>query len=217
MKRLLSLIFVLCLCLSLCACGEEAPAVIRDTTPTVEKPPVPADAKTVAGTYQSRLWFMDHAITLQENGDSTYGDQEGYFTYTEPSVSLLGKDGTTRNFLVENDYMYTFDSWYFDADTTYGTTFTPDADGRTDQAFIGKTDGNIPGSDYNWILLDLNTDGTFSLQLGNETGDSPEIKETFEGKYTVGKYTLTLTYQGKDYTLITSNANYIYFCIYDKA
>ena len=220
MKRAISFILAVLLCTGLCACGEE-PATDQGITPatgSIEKPPISVDAKDVAGTYKSRLWFLDHTITLNENGDSAFGEEAGYFTYAEPSISILAKDGSsTRNFLVENNCIYTCDFWQFDADIDSGVTFSPNEKGYTNQAFEGRTPGGkIPGCDYDWILLDLNDDGTYVLQLGNQTETTPEVKETFEGTYTTGKYILTLTYQGKDYTLVTSNANYIYFCIYDK-
>ena len=93
MKRALSFILAVLLCAGLCACGDEEATVDRGTTPatTIEKPPVPTDAKDVAGTYKSRLWFLDHTITLNENGDSTFGDEAGYFTFSEPSISILAK------------------------------------------------------------------------------------------------------------------------------
>lgn len=220
MKRVFCFVLAVFLCIGLCACGEDASTGDPGTAPTtvIEKPPVPADARDVAGTYKSRLWFLDHTITLTEGGDSTFGDEAGYFTYAEPSISILARDGSsTRNFLVENTCIYTCDSWQFDADIESGVTFSPNEKGYTNQSFEGRTPGGkIPGCDYDWILLDLNDDGTYVLQLGNKTDTTPEVKETFEGTYSTGKYTLTLTYQGKDYTLITSNANYIYFCIYDK-
>ena len=126
MKRALSFILAVLLCVGLCACGEDA-AADQATAPTntsIEKPPISVDAKDVAGTYKSRLWFLDHTITLNANGDSTFGEEAGYFTYAEPSISILAKDGSsTRNFLVEGKQIYTCDSWQFDADIDSGVTF----------------------------------------------------------------------------------------------
>lgn len=221
MKQALFLILALLLCLWMCSCSKEAPSATPTTAVTngSKKLKEPLTVESLAGTYKSRLWFLDHTITL--NADSTYilgNDEEGTFILEDKYITFDSEDSSiTKNYIAGNDCIYTFESWHFDADEASGVTFSPDQNGFTDQSFEGHTPGgNIPGSHYNWIFLDLNADGTFTLKLGSKGTSSLDVAETFEGTYISKNATLLLTYNGQDYPLIMNNANYTFFLIYDK-
>lgn len=217
MKRILAFALAMALCLPLWACGEEVAAetTVPPVTNGAEKLKDPATLESMAGTYQPRLWFLEHTLTLNPNGAYTFGSETGSWDTDGITVSL--DSPTVPTLLAGNQCIYTFNTWCFDADTDTGITFTPDHNGMTDQSFEARTPGGkIPGCECDWICLDLNADGTFALQLGNKTDGTPQVQETFTGTYTAPKNTLLLTYNGQDYPLIVSNANYIYFFIYDK-
>ena len=135
----------------------------------------------------------------------------------EDKYLTLQTESGSRSFIAGKNCVYTFEAWHFDADEASGVTFSPDQNGLTDQSFVGHMpEGNIPGCNYDYIFLDLDSDGAFSLQVGNKTPDGVVIAETFQGTYFCKNSTLLLTYNGKNYPLIMNNANYIFFLTYDK-
>lgn len=220
MKKALSLLLALVMCLSLCACGggNETPETPEATT---EAPTTPESitAESLAGTYKTRLWFLNHTITLNANTSYDFGaDEKGTFKLDENAIALNSKnENRTRRFVAGDNCIYTFESWRFDKDKEYGLAFSPDANGMADQTFEACVlNSNMPGCGYNWICLDLNTNGSFVLKLGNRTTTSLDVAETFEGTYTSDTSSLTLTYNGQSYPLILNNANHINFFIYDK-
>ena len=221
MKKLFSLIICLGLCFLLFGCGHKVtPPATEPEVPVTsgaEKLKDPVTGESLSGTYTARLWFLDHNLTFHADGSYSFGSEEqGTYTFDDKYLTLSCDTGK-RNFLAGNNCVYTFESWHFDADTESGVTFSPDANGLSDQSFTGHMpEGNIPGCDYNYIFLDLNEDGTFSLQLGVKDETDITVKETFEGTYFCKNATLMLTYNGENYPLIMNNANYIFFLIYDK-
>ena len=77
-------------------------------------------------------------------------------------------------------------------------------------------EANFKGSNYNYIFLDLDSDGNFTLQVGSKAQSDITIAESFQGTYFCKNSTLLLTYNGENYPLIMNNANYIFFLTYDK-
>ncbi|MBR4863549.1 MAG: hypothetical protein IKU07_03155 [Oscillospiraceae bacterium] len=220
MKKLFILLLAVTLCFALFGCGkEEAPKVTVPDIPVTngaEKLTDPVAAAAIAGTYKPRLWFLEETLTVNEDYTYTLNTESGSFTLEDKYITLQAESGN-RSFIVGKDCIYTFESWHFDADEESGVTFSPDRNGLTDQSFTGHMpEGNIPGCGYDHIFLDLDSDGTFTLQLGNKSTDGVTVAETFEGSYFCKSSTLLLTYNGENYPLIMNNANYIFFLTYDK-
>jgi uncharacterized lipoprotein YehR (DUF1307 family) len=213
MKKALSLILALVLCLSLCACGggNDAPK-----TPVKET----ITAESLAGTYKATLWFIDHSITLNANTSYDFGDTEkGTFKLDGNNVDFYNKEGfVNRQYFAEANYIYQIDTaWVFDKDEEYGLAFSPDENGMADQTFVSEMlNTNMPGCDYSKIVLDLNTDGSFVLSLGHRTRTTAEITKSFEGTYVSDDSAITLTYDGQDYVMILNNSNHIHFMAYEK-
>ena len=184
----------------------------------------PLTFETIAGTYVSRLWFLDEVITLNSNTtyDSDSYGKNGKGTYefynNNNYICLTPYAKYPPNMKVHNDYIYESSYWHFDEDTEYGLKFSPDENGMTDQTFdYCIIDAIMPGSNYNRIVLDLDKDGTFELKVGYRNYYNVDsIKETFNGTYTSDSSTLTLKYEGKDYPLYIKSDGYISFIIYDK-
>ena len=184
MKKALFLILAFALLLGLCACGSKeaeptSPAATA-TAPTEEENDLRA-LKAAAGTYRSRLWFLDH--TLNDDLTYTFGESEnGTFHIVDKYITMTPEEeASERYFIAEEDCIYTMQSWHFDADVDSGVTFSPNSKGVSDQSFEGTLpDGTIPGCAYNWILLDLDMDGSFTLKLGNKDGNTAEEKEDLE-------------------------------------
>ncbi len=218
MKKLIALL--LFLCLNLCACGENPKPPAAPTAPVTngsEKLKEPVSVESLAGTYKSRLWFLDHTVTFNADGTYSFGDDESGTYSLADKYLTLSTETASSGLIVGNNCIYSFTSWHFDADVDSGVTFSPDHQGLTDQAFEGHIpDGNLPGCDYNYIFLDLQSDGTFTLQVGTKTAATVTVAESFVGTYFCRNATLMLTYNGEDYPLIMNNANYIFFFIYDK-
>lgn len=215
--------------LSLCACGNSGntptdtpnPTGTPNDTQTAEPSNATEDitAESLAGTYKANLWFIDHSITLNANTTYDFGTTEkGTFKLDENAIDFYNKEGyVNRQYLAGENCIYSIDeSWVFDGDEDYNLAFSPDENGMADQTFIGNSLDAIPGCDYNWIVLDLNTDGSFALNLGNRSNTAVDVAETFEGTYTSHDSTLILTYDGQDYPLILNDSNQICFLVYNK-
>ncbi len=225
MKKRFALLLALAVCLGLCACGNGktppagTPQATLPTAPLTngsEKLKEPVTVETLAGTYKARLWFLDHTVTV--NADNTYSfstGETGTYSLDDKYITLTSEDGAAvRNFMAGKACIYTFESWYFDADRETSITLSVGENGFTDQSFEATVpDGGIPGCDHDRILLELNADGTFVLTL---SGGASDAAEAYEGTYVSRNATLLLTYNGQDYPLIMNNANYVYFLVYDK-
>jgi len=233
MKKSISLLLALVMCLSLCACGgdnsntpdtpetteaTQAPTAEATTEPTTE--PTSITAETLAGTYKANLWFLDHTITLNANTSYDFGTTEkGTFKLDGNSIDFYNKEGfVNRQYLAGENCIYQVETaWVFDKDEDYGLSFSPDENGLADQTFVARmVDTNMPGCDFSQIVLDLNTDGSFVLSLGHRTSITADITESFEGTYNSDDSAITLTYNGQDYLLILNDSNHIHFMVYDK-
>lgn len=214
MKKLLALLLVSIMMSSLCACNNNSTST---TEPVVEEE---ITAETVAGNYKTRMWFLDESIVLNGNNTYDFGNKKGTFEIDNKTLTLTSKDNEydKEEFSVEKGYIYdTEDSWYFDADEEYGLVFSPDKNGFSDQSFEACViNGDVGGTDYSWVFLNLNEDGTFTIDLGIRETTSLDILETYEGTYISDDSTLTLTYDGKEYPMLINEKNQIIFLIYDK-
>jgi hypothetical protein len=208
MKKYLALLLIaVVLCFSLVACGGGK-----------------ITEETLAGTYKSRLWFLDETITLNSNttyDSDSYGKEgKGTFEFYNNSnyICLKPYAKYPPNMKVTNDYIYESSYWHFEEDSEYGLKFSPDENGMTDQTFdYCIVDAIMPGSNnFNRIILDLNKDGTFEIKLGYRGYTADIIGETYNGTYSSDSSTLTLKYEGKDYPLYIKSDGYISFIIYDK-
>lgn len=208
MKKYLALLLIaVVLCFSLVACGGGK-----------------ITEETLAGTYKSRLWFLDETITLNSNttyDSDSYGKEgKGTFEFYNNNKYICLKPYAKYppNMRVTNDYIYESSYWHFEEDSEYGLKFSPDENGMTDQTFdYCIVDAIMPGSNnYNRIILDLNKDGTFEIKLGYRGYTADIIGETYNGTYSSDSSTLTLKYEGKDYPLYIKSDGYISFIIYDK-
>lgn len=240
MKKAFSLILALSLSLSLCACGgssnTQSSNNTTETTETTTEPTAALTVESVAGTYESILWCFHDSFTLNSNTTYEYKDEvkhtdntmeyvepraeKGTFSITDNRLNLeqklsSGVSSTLPNIMVNNCFYDT--KWrVFEEDVDYGLVFSPDEMGMTDQTFESWVLNNdIPGSDHNYIILDLNKDGSFSLQLGLKLSTF-DVAETYSGTYAYADNILTLTYEGKDYPLFVTEAGQIYFVGYKK-
>lgn len=241
MKKALSLLLALVLCLSLCACGNSAgESVAEDESTAPETTAAPTEALTyesLAGTYESILWCLHDSITLNSNTTYDYKDEvehtenttydseeraeKGTYSISDNKVVLDEKLDygmtSTLPHLVVNDCLY--DSYWrvLKEDVDYGLAFSPDASGMTDQTFESwVVNADIPGSNYNYLSLDLNSDGTFVLVVGYMLSALKD-SETFNGTYSYADSFLVLTYEGADYPLYVTENGQIYFVGYKKA
>jgi hypothetical protein len=118
---------------------------------------------------------------------------------------------------VNTECIYDVESWIFEEDEEYGLKFSPDENGIADQTFEACIlNSSIPGSKYNRIFLDLNTDGSFEIKLGYRSYSTASIEETFKGTYSSDTASITLKYEGNDYPLYINKDGSISFIIYDK-
>lgn len=207
MKKLLALLLAVILCFALVACGGKG----ENEKLTVE---------SIAGTYESRLWFLDASVTLSSNTtyDSTIYGQKGTFTFSNNQIDLTPKVLVSAPLMnVNSECIYDVESWIFEEDEEYGLKFSPDGNGMTDQTFEACIlNASIPGCKYNRIFLDLNTDGSFEIKLGNRSYSTASIEETFKGTYSSDTASITLKYEGNDYPLYINKDGSISFIIYDK-
>ncbi|MBQ7399222.1 MAG: hypothetical protein IJW06_01995 [Clostridia bacterium] len=238
MKKILVLLTAAVLVFAFCACGENntPTSVPTANEPVVNEPvseepsPQTSDAEeqiieevtaeTVAGTYKTRMWFLDESIVLNTNTTYELGNEKGTFTINEKTLTLTSKDNSydKEEYIIGNNCVYEKDDhWYFDKDEEYGLFFSPDENGFTDQSFEACViNGNAGGSGYSWFLLDLNTDGTFTLKVGNREVSSLDIHKTYEGTYTSDGSNVTLAYEGQNYPMLLTEDNKIIFLVYYK-
>lgn len=198
MKRAMSLILALVMCLSLCACGGGK-----------------VTNESVAGRYESLLWFLDMEMTINANTTYSIGNKEkGTFTIQGKKLHTNSTNNRSTSYIVDGDMIYATDWWAFEKDEEFKLKFTPDANGRADQTFSDAIlNETIPGSKYNKISLDLDSDGTFELVLG---WPALGVSESFEGTYSYTDSKLTLTYEGEDYPLAVSDEGEIFFLAYRR-
>lgn len=215
MKKIICLVLILALALSICACGGQT------------------KAESLSGEYAPVLWFLDSkSLVLNDNetfkwvhGEDKIEGDKGTFALNGSKLTLTdAKDddkvvyelkGDTLRLVSENGIQDT--SWRFEKDEEYGLEFSPNDKGLTDQTFTACIlNTNIPGCGYNYIMLDLNDDGSFIAKLGKRGYSSLDYKETYEGTYTYEKSTLTLNYQENSYPLYVDDNNIIYFVLYQK-
>ena len=227
MKKMISLLLALVLCLSLCACDStnegETSSQAENTTQATEASTESVEvlsAESVAGTYKANLWFLDHTITLNANTSYDFGTTEkGTFKLNGNCIDFYNKEGfVNRQYIAGENCIYQVETaWVFDKDEDYGLAFSPDENGMADQTFVARmVDTNMPGCDFSQIVLDLNTDGSFVLSLGHRSSTTADITESFEGTYTSNDSAITLTYKGQDYLMILNDSNHIHFMVYNK-
>lgn len=209
MKKIFALLLVFVLCFSFAACGDKESS---NKALTVE---------SIAGKYESRLWFLDAYLTLNSNStyDSDVYGEKGTFSFLmKNQIELTPRyieSAPTMNANV--GCVYDVESWVFKEDVEYGLKFSPDENGMTDQTFEACIlNDSIPGSKYNRVFLDLNKDGTFEIILGYRSYSTASKEETFNGTYYSDSSTITLKYEGKDYPLYINKDDSISFVIYDK-
>ena len=232
MKKALSLLLALVMCLSFCACGNNSTDGggnsadagdnhENETTPTLK-------AENLAGTWSQSLWFFTTDLVINSNSTYDYGEDKGTFAIheTNDGIKLNPRFGQSfdTNYKYFNGYLYCT-SRSFAKDMEYGLPFTPDENGRTNQRFnINLSEGSQfdPAVVANSIDFRLNEDGTFSIftsvfryssGLGSYFNDKPF--NTYEGTYKYQDSVLTLTYQGVDYPLVVVDG-VIYYITYSK-
>ena len=244
MKRLFALILTLVLCLSLCACGgagDSAEKTGGESAPAADTTALSEEQKTItpesmAGTYESILWCFHDSFTMNANTSYDYEDgvehtdntmyddsrraEKGTFTISGNQIDLDQKLSSGVTSVLQNvivgDAFYDKYWRYFEEDVDYGLAFSPDESGMTDQTFESfVVNADIPGTDHNCIVLDLNKDGSFKLELGAKLSTFKPM-ETYEGTYGYADSMLTLTYEGKDYPLFVTEKGQIYFVGYKK-
>ena len=235
MKKALSLILALVMCLSLCACGGNSTGNgtagndNADNTGNSESETTPVlKAEDLAGTWSQSFWFFTTDLVINSNSTYDYGEDKGTFTIAETNdaVKLTPRFGDSfdTNYKYFNGYLYCT-SKSFTKDMEYGLPFTPDENGRTNQRFnINLSEGSQfdPAVVANSIDFRLNDDGTFSIftsvfryssSLGYYFNDKPF--NTYEGTYKYQNSILTLTYEGVDYPLVVVDGA-IYYFTYSK-
>ena len=230
MKRAISLVLALVLCLSLCACGNadskntETTVPSATTEPQIEttmetKPAITAE--TVAGTYKTTMWFIDETITLNSNTSYISSDgSKGTFSVTPNGVITLDpvdSSSADRVFQYSDNTLIDYKDWVFDKDDEFGLAFSPDENGLTEQTFQDcLINGRMPGSKHNWFALFLKKDGTFELRQGYRGYSSLDIKEKCTGTYSATDSSLVLSYEGQEYTMLVSSSKVIQFHIFEK-
>ena len=223
MKKALSLILALVLCLSLCACGGNNAETVEGTDPveTTTEPQKEITAELVAGSYKTTMWFLDETITLNSNTTYTSSNgSKGTFSVANNGIITLDpvdSSSADRTFQYTEDGLIDYKDWVFEEDDEFGLVFTPDENGLTEQTFQDcLINGKMPGCKYNWFALLLKMDGSFELRTGNRGMTTLDIADKFNGTYEYSDSKLTLTYEGQEYTMLVSNNNFILFHIYER-
>lgn len=211
MKKALSLILTLVLCLSLCACVGSKPITVEE----------------LAGTWTQSLWFFPTTLKLNSNGTFDYGEVRGTFTATKQgNVNLTPRltDMRYTSYEYYGGYLYATTA-YFEQDMEYGLSFTPDENGKTNQRFVMNLGEGLefdPELEATSIEFTLRDDGTFEIftsvfryssSLGSYFNDKPW--NTYQGTYTYQNNILTLTYEGIAYPLVAKDGR-IFYMTYSK-
>lgn len=220
MKKVLSLLLTLAICLSLWACGgEKSVENAENTEKTETKKEITVE--TVAGTYKTTMWFLDETITL--NSNTTYissNGGKGTFTVTKEGLVCLDpvdSSSADRIFRYTDGGLRDFEDWVFEEDDEFGLVFTPDEKGLTEQTFQECViNSRMPASKYNWFALILKMDGSFELRTGYRGMTSIDIKETFNGTYSYSDSQLKLTYEGREYIMPVGENGFIQFNVFEK-
>ena len=214
MKKIICVVLILTLALSLCACGGKS-------------------EESIYGEYSPVLWFFDNqSLILNDNttykwvyGEEKKEGKKGTFEFKGSKLTLIeAKNDDKVVYEMEDNILHLVSnngiqdtSWRFEKDEEYGLEFSPNDQGMTDQTFTACIlNTNIPGCSYNYIMLDLNDDGSFVLKLGKRGTSSLKYHETYEGTYSYEKSSLLLNYDGKTYPMYVDKNNIIYFVQYQK-
>ena len=205
MKKIFSLLLVVTMILSLCACGGG------------EK------AEDIAGTYKSASMFLNNTYHLNEN--STYDKEPN----TKGTYEIISKGGFTLSeanssseevFAKSGDYYYRTNLiCCFEKDEEYGLEVSFDKNGRSNQSFSANYDTiNQSSMLVKTLGLILNDDGTYKLndmQVYITQGKVVD-KETFEGTYKFENDILWLNYESNDYPVLLVDGK-LYFDVIEKA
>ena len=208
MKKAISLILALLMCLSLCACGGAGESG--------KEPPLTVE--TATGNYKSVGLFFDHSYTAKENTtyDKTPRGKGTWAINTDGGITFSPADGMSEYFAKRGDHLYrTGGLCSFDEDETYGLVPTFDQSGRTDQYF--KQLYRDINRSYT-VILDLNADGTFTSQYKviHNMDLATETDDRCEGTYRFENDTLWLSCEGTEYPMLLVDGQ-LYFDIITKA
>jgi len=229
MKKALSLLLALVLCLSLCACGGSSGENNATNAPETTTPPTIED---LAGTWSQSLWFLTTDLVLNANGSYDYGNNvsKGLASVLDngTKLQLAQKGGDDyiyhKNYGLFSNYIYSTGAT-FSGDSEYGLPFTPDENGRSNQEFYHNLEADSrydPASKCNYLKLKLNSDGTFTLSLhhyhyattmGINVVDN--LYSDYTGTYNYKDSILTLTSNGIDCPLVVIDGK-IYYITYTK-
>ena len=222
MKKAISMLLALVLCLSLCACSATQPGgTTEPQVETAEETKEVLTAESVAGIYKTTMWFLDETITLNSNTSYTSSNgSKGTFSVTPNGIITLDpvdSSSADRTFRYSENALIDYENWVFDEDDEFGLVFSPNANGLTEQTFQDCViNGRMPGSKYNWFALLLKRDGTFELRQGYRGYSSLDVMEECNGTYTSTGSNLVLTYEGQEYTMLIANNRFIQFHILEK-
>ena len=187
-------------------------------TTVVTTPPEPT-VDSLAGDYRATLWFLDLGITLNTNATFDYSfGAKGTISIESDNGKVWLKRTDYRNEVmrISGDYLYLC-QWELDEDNDYGAPFSPDANGMTDQTFEACIlNEDMPGCDYNRLILDLNFDGTYELKLCSRTYSSSSVGETYNGTYSYQDGLLTLEYNGSTYDMVVVDG-IIYTIVFERS
>lgn len=191
MKKFLSMVLTLVLCLSLCACGS-------------------ASKENVVGTYAYASGIYDgvdhEGDTLSLHDDFTYdwGGEKGTYKISGNKIVLTSKYNRTTTLVKQGDFIYyeVFES----IEDDYGQTKTFSKEGRINHKFQWWVMYNNQKSDT--TRLTLREDGSFTFDVRTQTGpgyDNVYTSNEFEGTYSLENNILTLTGEDVTYYLVCTN------------
>ena len=191
MKKIFSLLLIVAVCISLCACGEN---------PT-------------AGKYREIGMFSNAEYELKKNekfkaDDSTKGT---YVLNTDDSIWFTCDEGQGFQFMPVDDYYYKSDVYGGFSEDTSEDMNPPmfNEKNRSDQSFY-------KGVDKTYYALNLKEDGTYTASIEEyDENYSLVSKKEFEGTYKLKGKILWLTHGKNKYPMIYETET-LYYNVIEK-
>lgn len=189
MKKALSIILVIVLCLSLCACGEESNEDVVGTY------------AYASGIYDS----YDHAgdtLSLHDDFSYDWGSEKGTYKVSGNKILLTNRfaSDVSTTLIKQGDFCY--GEYLAPIVDDYGRTVTFSEEGRIEHWFRwSKIDDNL----YDTYDLTLYEDGSFYLLTSLDKKDGSSDLSKIEGTYSLENNILTLTSDNVVYYLVCTN------------
>ena len=191
MKKIISLILILVMALSLCACKKLAEA----------------------GSYKSIGIYTDTEYTLRNSGSfkSTDSEKGSYVADASGTIFFSVKDEQGFDFVKVGDYYYKRDIYGGFSEDTSEDMAMPlfNEEGACEQSFY-------KGEDKTYYGLTLNADKTYYASIENYDDEYVLIdKKEFTGTYVFEENILWLNYKNDKYPMIYDDAT-LYYKVVEK-